>query len=131
MKALIITDQASTAFGALQALDEMFTELQVCNSVEAAMQLRPDLGPDMIVVTDLNSPRRAAASVAQEAAIGDTPVIILTAGLSAVCSTDPRCSVRLTPPLTPLRARRALEHLGLPVPTSNYPLPAVAGSHMS
>lgn len=131
MKALIITDQASIAFGVLQALEEIFTELQVCNTVEAAKRLKPEFVPDLIVVTDQVSPVRPAASVARDAGVGATPVIMLTTGLSAVTNTDPSCSVRIEPPLTPIRARMALERLGLCVPASQSHLPVTAGSHLS
>lgn len=131
MKALIITDQASTAFGALQALEEIFTELQVCNTVEAAKRLKPEFLPDLIVVTDQVSPVRPAASVARDADVGATPVIMLTTGLSAVTNTDPSCSVRIEPPLTPIRARKALERLGLFALASQSPLPVTAGSQLS
>ena len=131
MKALIITDQASTAFGTLQALDEMFTELQVCNSTEAAMLLVPKFEPDLVVVTDQGSPLRTASSVAKEAGVGATPVILLTSGLSVVTNTDPSCSVRIEPPLTPIRARKALERLGLAGNATQPSLLTASGSLLS
>jgi len=112
-KALIITDTATIAFSTLLALDEMFDELQVCNTAETAARLVPEFVPDLIVVADQVSPRRSAAAVALEANVGQTPVILMCTGLSSVQTKDPYHSVRVDPPLTPIRAHRALEQLGL------------------
>lgn len=114
-KVLIVTDSAATAFRSMMALDDLFREVQVCNSSETAARLVKDFKPDLIVAADQIAPRRTAAAVALAVSAGPVPVILLSAGLSGVQGLDPARSVRIEPPLTPIRVRQALEQFGLPI----------------
>lgn len=114
-KVLIVTDSAATAFRSMMALDDLFAEVQVCNSSETAARLVKDFMPDLIVAADQLAPRRTAAAVALAVDAGAVPVILLSAGLSSVQGMDPARSVRIEPPLTPIRVRQALEQFGLPI----------------
>ena len=118
-KVLIISDSAATAFRSLMALDDLFSDVQICNSSETAAQLMSGYQPDLIVVAEQIAACRSAAAVAAAVNVGSVPVILLSAGLSSVQGLDPARSVRIEPPLTPIRVRQALEQLGLPAGTAH------------
>lgn len=112
-KVLIVSDSAAGAFRSILALEKLFSEIQVCNSSDAAAQLAKGFKPDLIVASDQIAPRRTAAEVAFAVNAGRVPVILMSTGLSSVQGLDPSRSVRIEPPLTSIRVRQALEQLGL------------------